>query len=434
MAMHDDRAMHDDSLPGDGHAVLEQTLAPLAACWGRQDGQLAIDGQPLSARVPQTPAYLYSRRCLDAAATALRSALPESIGVHYAIKANPFPPLVRHMAGLVDGFDCASLAEMQLAGEVAASGQKLSIAGPAKSRAEHRHAIRHGITINAESTGELERIMVEATTLGRRATVALRVNPPFALKGSGMHMGGGARPFGIDSEAIPAILAQREALAEGGIDLVGLHLFAGSQSLDTEAIAATLEAWTDLLDDWQRSSGYTPAELIVGPGLGVAYHPGERPLDLDRLAPAFARFAARVDTLARAGGIRIDTRLELGRFLVAGAGVYLTRVVDRKTSRGTSYLVCDGGMHHHLALSGNLGAVLRRNWPLVAADHLDAPADDRVDIAGPLCTPLDVLGRKQSLPSLGPGDCLAVLQSGAYGPSASPAGFLSREQPGEYLI
>jgi len=417
-----------------GREVLERTLGPLADCWGRENGQLSIDGQPLSARVPQTPAYLYSRRCLDAAVASLRDALPDAIGVHYAIKANPFPPLVRHMASRVDGFDCASLAEMQLATDVATTGQKLSIAGPAKSRAEHRYAIEHGITINAESVGEIERIMAESRATGRRARVALRVNPPFALKGSGMHMGGGARPFGIDSEAIPAILAQRGTLAEGGIDLVGLHLFAGSQSLDAEAIATTLDAWIDLLRDWQKTSGYTPGELIIGPGLGVAYHPGEQPLDLDALAPAFVRLAEALTTLGETAGASIDTRLELGRFLVAGAGVYLTRVIDRKASRGTTYLLCDGGMHQHLALSGNLGAVLRRNWPLVAIDRLDEQADEAVDIAGPLCTPLDMLGKNQPLPPLAPGDWLAVLQSGAYGASASPTGFLSREPVTEFLV
>lgn len=427
-------AKHDTLDPATGELILERTLGPLAGCWGRENGHLSIDGQPLSARVPQTPAYVYNRRCLTASVASLRSVLPDSIGIHYAIKANPFPPLVRHMAGLVDGFDCASLTEMRLASEVAGTKQKLSIAGPAKSRAEHRHAIEAGITINAESVGELERIMVAAQLTRQRARVALRVNPPFALKGSGMHMGGGARPFGIDSEAIPAILEQRETLAEGGIDLVGLHLFAGSQSLDAAAIAGSLDAWTELLRDWQQTTGYTPTELLIGPGLGVAYHPGDRPLDLDVLAAAFARLGDALATLGDQGDTIIDTRLELGRFLVAGAGVYLTRVVDRKISRGTTYLVCDGGMHHHLALSGNLGAVLRRNWPLVVVDRLDDEAGETVDIAGPLCTPLDVLGKNQSLPPLAPGDWLGVLQSGAYGASASPTGFLSRDPATEYLI
>ncbi|HER33942.1 MAG: alanine racemase [Halothiobacillaceae bacterium] len=430
-------ATRDSLDPASGEAILERSLGPLAECWGRENGQLSIDGQPLSARLPRTPAYVYNRRCLDAALAGLRAALPDSLGIHYAIKANPFPPLVRHLAAGVEGiegFDCASLAEMQLAYEVSSAGQHLSIAGPAKSRAELRYAIDHDVTINAESVGEIERIMAEAQLSGRRAQVALRVNPPFALKGSGMHMGGGSRPFGIDSETIPILLDQRDRLDAGGIDLVGLHLFAGSQSLDVEAIESTLAAWVALLEDWQRACRYTPDELTIGPGLGVAYHPGDRPLAIDRLRPAFARLATRLAALGEAGGKRIATRLEIGRFLVAGAGLYLTRVVDRKVSRGTTFLVCDGGMHHHLALSGNLGAVLRRNWPLVAADRLDAAAVERVDLAGPLCTPLDVLGRQQSLPTLGTGDWIAVLQSGAYGASASPGDFLSRERPDEYLI
>lgn len=426
-------ARSSEHAPHNGRQVIDDTLGPLADCWGGT-AALSIDGQPLSARIPTSPAFVYNRRCLDAAVTHLRGYLPEGIGIHYAIKANPFPPLVRHLAGLVDGFDCASREEMRLATEVATPEQHLSIAGPAKSRAEHRFAIERGIVINAESTGELERIAAEARVLGEPARVALRVNPPFALKGSGMHMGGGARPFGIDSEAIPAILRQRDRLADAGIDLVGLHLFAGSQSLNHEAIASALDAWTELLRDWQAQTGFTPRELIIGPGLGVAYHPGDRPLELDRVAPAFERLDRNLRALGETGGIDVDTRLELGRFLVASAGVYLVRVVDRKVSRGQAFLLCDGGMHHHLALSGNLGAVLRRNWPLVAADRLDAPLDESVDIAGPLCTPLDVLGAKQPLPALGPGDWLAVLQSGAYGASASPTGFLSRDAAIEYLV
>ncbi len=423
-----------DPKPGaTGCEVLAQTLGPLADCWGSEQA-LSIDGQPLSARIPHTPAFLYNRRCLDRAVTHLRDHLPAELGIHYAIKANPFAPLVRHMAGLIDGFDCASLAEMQLAQGMAQPGQQLSIAGPAKSRAEHRFAIEQGITINAESTGEIERIAAAAQTVGCQARVALRVNPPFGLKGSGMHMGGGARPFGIDSEAIPALLERRHQLAEAGIDLVGLHLFAGSQSLDSDAIGKALDAWMDLLEQWQLTTAFTPRELIVGPGLGVAYHPGDRPLDLAQLAPTFSRLGNRIRALGEREGIRIDARLELGRFLVAGAGVYLTRVVDRKISRGTTYLLCDGGMHHHLALSGNLGAVLRRNWPLVAVDRMDEPATEEVDLAGPLCTPLDVLGKSQALPSLAPGDWVAILQSGAYAASASPSGFLSRDTAIEYLI
>lgn len=183
----------DTQTDATGRQVLAQTLGPLADCWGSEQA-LSIDGQPLSARIPQTPAFLYNRRCLDQAVAHLRDHLPDGLGIHYAIKANPFAPLVRHMAGLVDGFDCASLAEMQLAQGVAHPDQHLSIAGPAKSRAEHRFAIEQGITINAESTGEIERIASVSQTMGRQARVALRVNPPFALKGSGMHMGAAPAP------------------------------------------------------------------------------------------------------------------------------------------------------------------------------------------------------------------------------------------------
>jgi len=431
--------------PATGRAMLETVLGAARPGWQIHDGRLAIDHQQLSLWLAQhggedaTPAYLYSAAAIDAAVAAVRNALPETIGLHYAIKANPFPPLLDHLAGQVDGFDCASLAEMQRIAAIdhprqldGALLRRCSLAGPAKSDAELAYAAQHDILINAESERELHRI--QALPLpgnDRRIRVALRVNPPFEIKGSGMRMGGGAKPFGIDSEAIPALIGQlRQPPLADRLELVGFHVYAGSQCRDASALTETMLQTLAMIADWRKQTGLSPALLNLGGGFGVSYHPADTPLDLDELGRGLQQVARQaVNELP-------DTRLhiELGRYLVAGAGIYVTRVVDIKESRGQRFLLCDGGMHHHLALSGNLGQVLRRNWPLVAIDRMDQENSEIVDLAGPLCTPLDVLGHNQPLPPLQVGDLVGVLQSGAYGATASPAGFLSRPAAAEYLV
>ncbi len=432
--------------PDNGQKLLDAVLGPARAGWTISDGRLAVaenNSAPLSEWLSRqganaTPAYVYSAAAIDATVAKLRSILPPDLGLHYAIKANPFPPLLAHLAGRVDGFDCASLEEMRRIAaidEARVQGGELlrqcSIAGPAKSMDELEFAARHDVLINAESANELERIATLTRESGRRIRVALRVNPPFEIKGSGMRMGGGAKPFGIDSEEIPDLIRQLTSgpLAEQ-LDLVGFHVYAGSQCRDADALIETMRQTLTLIEDWQQQTGFAPSLINLGGGFGVSYHPADASLDLDALGAGLATLM----TQARAQWPDARLHVELGRFLVAGAGIYVTRVVDIKSSRGRTFVLCDGGMHHHLALSGNLGQILRRNWPLIAIDQLTHENSTTVDLSGPLCTPLDVLGQKQPLPPLQVGDLVGVLQSGAYGASASPAGFLSRPAPREFLL
>ena len=420
-----------------GLDVLQHCLGSAENGWPHAHGRLLHGTEPLGDWLKRTgqstPAYVYHLAAIDQQVAAVRAVLPSNLHLHYALKANPNPEITRHLSRLVDGFDCASLAEMQhvvaIAPDMAAQA---SIAGPAKSNDELTFAITHGILINAESANELTRIKGLAAQAGKRARVALRINPPFELKGSGMKMGGGARPFGIDSEDIPSLIRQWQdetTLAEW-VDLEGFHLYTGSQNRDAAALSTGFRAAMNLIIELSQTCDFTPRHLNLGGGFGVVYHPQDTPLDLSALQPVLQEIT---DT-ARQLWPNARLNLELGRYLVAGAGLYLTRIVDKKVSRGKTYLLCDGGMHHHLALSGNLGQILRRNWPIVAIDQLDAPCIHKVDLAGPLCTPLDVLGQNQELPELAVGDLVGVLQSGAYGLTASPNGFLSRPDCGEYFL
>ena len=381
----------------------------------------------LAARVGSTPFYAYDRALLTARVAAVRAALPADVRLHYSIKANPMPALVQHLAGLVDGLDVASAGELKTALDTGFDPAHISFAGPGKTDAELARAVAAGVCINLESGAEIERVARAGDALGLRPRVVLRVNPEFELKASGMRMGGGAKPFGIDAEQVPARLAQAAAL---GIDVLGFHIFCGSQSLKADAI---IEAHTRSFELAARlaDGASAPLQLLnLGAGFGIPYFPGEAPLALDAIGASLAL------GLGRLGGALAGARvsLESGRYLVGEAGVYVTKIIDRKESRGQVFLVTDGGMHHHLAASGNLGQVIRKNYPVAIGTRMASSERESASVVGPLCTPLDILADKMELAPAGPGDLVVVFQSGAYGLSSSPVGFLGHPLPAEVLV
>ncbi|PKP97795.1 MAG: pyridoxal-dependent decarboxylase, exosortase A system-associated, partial [Alphaproteobacteria bacterium HGW-Alphaproteobacteria-13] len=303
----------------------------------------------------------------------------------------------------------------------------ISFAGPGKRDRELEAAIRAGATLNLESAGEAERALAIGERLGTAPRLAVRVNPDFDLKGSGMKMGGGAKPFGVDADQVPALVRR---LIAAGADWQGFHIFAGSQALDAAAIAETQAETVALAARLAEEAGAMPPLVNLGGGMGVPYFPGDVAVDVAAVGAALA------DTLDARGAALADSRfaMELGRWLVAEAGVYLTRVVDRKTSHGETFLVTDGGLHHQLAASGNFGTVVRRNYPIAVAGRFGAEAEETVSVVGCLCTPLDRLGDKVALPRADVGDLIALFQAGAYGASASPAAFLGQGPAREMLV
>ena len=394
------------------------------------DGELQIAGQPLSrlaARVGRTPFYAYDRGAIARRVAELRAALPPAIELHYAMKANPMPALVGHLARLVDGIDVASAGELQVALDAGADPQHVSFAGPGKRDTELRQAVAAGILVNVESFREIAPLAEAAAALGVPARVAVRVNPDFELKSSGMKMGGGPKPFGVDAEQVPGLLAE---IGRAGLAFEGFHLFAGSQNLKAEAI---VEAQRKSFELALRLAAHAPAPvrtLNLGGGFGIPYFPGEQALDLTPIAAGLA------DIVAEAAQALPEARivLELGRYLVGEAGVYVCRITDIKVSRGHTYLVTDGGLHHHLSASGNFGQVIRKNYPVAIGNRMDAPpAGEPASVVGPLCTPLDVIADRMSLPAAQIGDLVVVFQSGAYGASASPQAFLGHPQVVEIL-
>lgn len=389
-------------------------------------GGIALDR--LVERVGTTPFFAYDRDAITQRVATLKSKLPSDINLGYAIKANPMPALVQHLAGLVDAFDVASADEMRVALDTPMGPDRVSFAGPGKTAAELRQAVAAGITVELESQTEAQRVVDAGNLLGIRPRVAIRVNPDFAVKGSGMRMGGGPQQFGIDSECVPDIVRR---LVLDDLDIAGFHIFAGSQNLRADILCQaqqqTVELALRLADQADLSIRY----LNIGGGFGIPYQEKDRPLDVDPIA---ANLAVLLDEQIRPNLPDAKVHLELGRYLVGEAGIYVTRVVDRKESRGKTFLVVDGGMHHQLAASGNFGQVIRRNYPLTVANRMTQPVVGSATVVGCLCTPLDLLGDDVSLPHTEIGDLVVLFQAGAYGLTASPTAFLSHPTPPEVLI
>ena len=372
-----------------------------------------------------TPAFVYDFSIVEDRVACLRAALPVGVGIHYAMKANPLPEMVAAMVPLVDGIDIASGGELAVA--LAAGATHISFAGPGKTDGELAAAITAGVTINLESEGEAARALAIADRLGRTPKLAVRVNPDFSLKGSGMKMGGGAAAFGVDAERVAPLVRR---LIAAGADWRGFHIFAGSQALDSAAIADTQAATVALAGRLADEAGAEPPLVNIGGGFGIPYFANEAAVDVEMVGRRLgAVLDGRSPSLARS-----RFAVELGRWLVGECGVYLTRVVDRKESRGEVFLVTDGGLHHQLAASGNFGTVVRRNYPIAMADRVDAPPQETVNVVGCLCTPLDRLGDQVGLPKAGVGDVIAVFMAGAYGATASPAAFLGHGPAREVVI
>lgn len=395
-----------------------------------RDGELQVGGRPLSqlvAQVGHTPFYAYDRARIAQRVAQVRRALPPEVDLHYAVKANPMPALLAFLSPLVDGLDVASAGEMERALAAGMAPAAVSFAGPGKRASELEAAAAAGVLVNLESFRELPLLAAASARLGRPARVAVRVNPDFELRGAGMRMGGGAKPFGVDAEQVPALL---KAIAAIGLQFEGFHLYAGSQMLKGDLLAQATLATGELL---LRLSADAPApvrHLNLGGGWGIPYFANEQPLDLAPVSAALAKVQAQV-TQALPGA---RLQLELGRYLVGEAGLYVAQVLDRKVSRGQVFLVTDGGMHHHLAASGNFGQVIRRNYPVAIGNRMQDAGHEVVSIVGPLCTPLDLLAEQVRLPVAQPGDWVVVFQSGAYGASASPQAFLGHPPCSEVLV
>ncbi|MDN7444401.1 pyridoxal-dependent decarboxylase, exosortase A system-associated [Burkholderia cepacia] len=400
------------------------------ALFGEREGVLTIGGveiNRLADRAGRTPFFVYDRATLDERVCTLRDTLPAGIDLHYSIKANPMPAVVHHLAPQMDGFDVASANEMALALNAGMPAELIGFAGPGKSRDDLRRAVASGVNIHLESTTQLHLVTALGWELGVQPKVAIRVNPDFHVDHSGMRMGGGATPFGLDAEQVPELLRELDARE---VKLAGFHIFWGSQCLHAPTVIEAQRKSADLVVRLAAGLSLAPQYVNFGGGFGIPYFAGETPLDLAAVTDAMH------DWLGVFRGRLPDTRaiLEFGRYLVGEAGIYVCRVIDRKVSRDRTFLITDGGLHHHLAASGNFGQILRRNFPVAIGNRQTQAPTERCHIVGCLCTPLDRIADDVLLPEARIGDFVVVFQSGAYGRSASPRDFLGHRDAIEMLV
>ena len=399
--------------------------------FGEQSGVLVVGGRTvdrLAERVGSTPFFAYDRRLLTARVDLLRRTLPAEVHLSYAIKANPMPAVVQHLSTLVDGLDVASAGEMRVALDTPTPPTRVSFAGPGKTMAELTQAIAAGVMIEMESETEAQRVAAIGARLGIRPRVAVRVNPDFEVKGSGMRLGGGPQQFGVDSERVPDLVC---ALNNRDLEFLGFHVFAGSQNLRADILAEAQRKTVALAVRLAEAVSRELQYLNIGGGFGIPYTEKDQPLNLPAIGENLAALLTDV-VRPRLGATRVI--IELGRYIVGEAGVYITRVIDKKESRGRTYLVVDGGLHHQLAASGNFGQVIRRNYPVAIANRLTDLLVEKATVVGCLCTPLDILADNVALPAAEINDLVAVFQAGAYGLTASPAAFLSHPSAAEVLV
>ena len=394
---------------------------------------LCMGGVPVGDIVAQhgTPVFVYDREVLDATWGRLRSTCPPAFSIAYSVKANPNQAILRHFVAKGAPLEVASAGELARALDAGCAAEDVLFAGPGKTEHELELALARQIgEIHVESALEARRISAIARRQQTRARVALRVNPRAEVQGGAMRMGGKPAPFGVDEEAIDEVIDF--LVSEPAMDFRGLHLFTGTQILDASVLVAQYRHGVELARRVATRLRRPLATLDFGGGLGVPYFAQERELDLDKLREELHGLAVELEGDPRLAGTRL--LIEPGRYLVAEAGVYVTRITDIKVSRGKTFYILDGGMNHHLAASGNLGQVIKRNFPIAVVNRLEEAPTQKVDVVGPLCTPLDTLARDADLARAEVGDLVGIFQSGAYGLTASPQGFLSHPSPAEVMV
>lgn len=402
-------------------------------CFGPQAGELAVGGQRIGSLAERfgTPLFVYDRGVLEARLEALRAALPPEFSVYYSVKANPNLAVISHFVDRGCGLEIASAGEFVQARAAGGDPSRMLFAGPGKTDAELESTLVEGIgEIHVESMNEARRIAAICARRDLTARVAVRVNPTGDAQGGAMRMGGKAAPFGIDEEKVGPVVDY--LASQPCFHFTGIHMFAGTQVLDAAVLITQYRRGLEIARNVAARIGRPLHTVDFGGGLGIPYFNGEHALNLDALKAGMAELMEEVRPDPAFAGTRFV--VEPGRFLTGECGIYLTRIVDVKESRGKKFLILDGGMNHHLAASGNLGQTIKRNYPIALLEKLDSEDTETVDVVGPLCTPLDTVGRSVVLPKAEVGDLVGILQSGAYARTASPLGFLSHPAPAEVLV
>lgn len=376
-----------------------------------------------------TPFFLYDADEINRRMERVRQALLGMVEVFYAVKANPNLTLLRILRSTADGLDISSGGELEQACLAGFDPANVSFAGPGKTTGELTAAIERGVGyISVESVRELVECVEIGRRLGSKANVVVRVNPQSVNRSFGMKMGGRGIQFGIDEEEIDAALEQISANAKS-LNFQGIHIYAGSQCFDPGGVVDSVRDYFRIARLIEERSGLTCQAINLGGGFGVSHTEESRELDVQALGK---QLAPVVREFRESAAVQRRIFFELGRFLTADAGVYVVKVVSSKNSRGKSFFVVDGGLHHQLAAAGSFGAMVRGNFVTRNLSRPEAPVV-RCSVAGPSCNPTDLLGVDVELPQPECGDLIGILKSGSYGLTASPLLFLGHPTPAELI-
>lgn len=380
-----------------------------------------------------TPCFVYFSDEIAKQIHSLRQIFNNRFKISYAVKSNPNAMILRYLKNQVDMLDVSSAGELLRAVHQGWPANLLSFTGPGKRDSELETAVFQNIgEVIVESVNEAERLNAIAATADIKQGILVRIAPKKLPRGFGVNMAGKSTQFGIDEEESDAALAAIKQLPH--LNLKGLHIYSGTQCLRPEAIAENYQLFVDIFRRLCETHDLKPSKLIFGSGLGIPYHEGDQSLDLTLIA---------IQTNPLLDDLKRDARfaetsfvLETGRYLIGEAGFYLTRVLNKKSSRGTEICICDGGMNHHLGACGHLGSIIHRNYQMfkVTAEKSAQQPLQSYNLVGPLCTSIDTLGHSVRLPPLEIGDVIAIRCSGAYGLTASPVYFISHEFPKEILV
>jgi diaminopimelate decarboxylase len=394
------------------------------------------DALRLAANRVGTPSYVYFYDRIRSRVEELHSAFGGRFQISYAVKANPNAALLRLLKSEIELLDVSSGGELKLALDSGYNAEQLRFSGPGKSVPELRLAVSSGCSkMIVESTSELEDLDAICAEDGRSITVLIRVNPQKVPRGFGVNMSGRPSQFGVDEEELADLFRGASKLKH--VSIAGLHIYAGTQCLDPEAIVENFSNYIEIFRTYAPMCPGGLSDVIFGSGIGIPYHDRDEPVNLYDIAK---QVNPMLDEMRRDHHLQnVNCILEIGRLLVGEAGYFLTRVLRKKQSRGKSIRILDGGMNCHLAACGHFGTMIPRNYRMFRLPISNSPGHSteqmkRYELFGPLCTTIDQLGRAVELPPLDVGDVIAIACSGAYGASASPVNFISHGPPREAVV
>lgn len=373
-----------------------------------------------------TPCYIYSEKIIEERLKLLRSAFPKDIKLNYSVKANPFIDILSFLENKINGFDVASEEELLLAISTKIDKANITLTGPGKTDSLLEKAILNKIIINVESVSELNKIILISKFKQIEPHIILRINPSFPFHNSGMRMSG-CTQFGLDE---PNLFKAINVIKQNHSEIIfhGFHIFNGSQNLNQTSLINTYNSSIELMLNLLNTIEFD--NCYLGSSLGIPYFEKDEELDIQFIGSHLDLLIKKL----KQKHSKMKLHMELGRYIIGSAGLYVSKIITKKDNNGHVFLITDGGMNHNLAACGLLGQLIRKNYPIAIGNNIYSEELKKVTISGPLCTPLDILGKDVILPIAEEEDLVVVFQSGAYGLTASPNSFLSHKVAKEILF